>query len=119
MFAEMSLPDLFMLRKKDIKMKPLPVYPSSERDWTITLLEKAPARQVVDVVHSIPSKLLEKVSLINIFRGSQVGQDKKNCTFRFIYRDKDKTISLEDVEMEHKRLIAATLDLIGGCLPEN
>ena len=42
-YAELNLLDLFRVRKQDIKMKPLPVFPSSERDWTITLIEKLPS----------------------------------------------------------------------------
>ena len=116
-FAELNLQDLFQMRKKEIKMTPLMLFPASQRDWTVTLIEEASVSQVIDSLKSIPSPFLEEVSLFDIYRSPTVGNRRKNATFRFIYRDKEKTIDQETVDKEHARLIESTLHLISGCLP--
>ncbi|MCB1114287.1 MAG: phenylalanine--tRNA ligase subunit beta [Chlamydiia bacterium] len=116
-FAELNLADLFRVQKKDIKMEELPQYPSSTRDWTVTLLENAPVSQVTESILSFPSRLLESVELMDIYRSEKLGSDKKNATFRFIYRDRNKTLEQETCDKEHERLVESTLKLITGCLP--
>lgn len=117
LYAELNLFDLFQVQKKDIKMKPLPQFPASERDWTITLIEMAPVGQVIDAIKATPSALLEEVKLTDIYRSPSLGVTKKNGTFRFLYRAKDKTVEQQEVDQEHERLIKAALELISGCLP--
>lgn len=116
LYAELNLIDLFGARKKDIKMKSLSVFPASERDWTITLIEKASVQQVIDSIKASPSNLLESISLTDIYRSPAL-EGKKNATFHFVYRDNLKTIEQEAVDQEHARLINITMQLITGCLP--
>ncbi len=116
-YAELNLTDLMKVRTKDIRFKELSVFPASERDWTITLLEKAPVAQVMDAIRSVPSQLLEAVYLSDMYRSTSLGADKKNATFHFVYRDPKGTIEQETVDKEHERIISSALHLITGCLP--
>ncbi len=106
LFAEINLHDLFHSRHQGAKrMNDLAVYPGSDRDWTVTLREGIPVEQVFTLIRSVPSKYLEDVSLLDIYRSDKLGKDMKNVTFRFIYREKDKTIDQATVDAEHQRLI--------------
>lgn len=104
LFAEFNLEDLLALRRKSIQVEELPLYPGSERDWTLTLKEEAPIGLFFKTLNAVPSLLLEKAFLLDLYKSEQIGKDKKNATFRFIYRDKEKTIDLETVEKEHTRI---------------
>lgn len=103
-FAEFNLQDLYSLRKKQSRVKELSLYPGSERDWTLTLDEELPIDEFLNAVKEVPSRLLEKIYLLDLYKSEQIGKDKKNATFRFLYRDKEKTIALETVEREHARI---------------
>jgi len=103
-FAELNLGDLFRVRRDDHQMKAIPKYPSSVRDWTVTLKEKVAVNTVVDMVWTIESAVLEDVQLLYIYRSDKVGEQQKNVTFRFVYRDKERTISQETVDREHARI---------------
>lgn len=104
-FAELNLEDLKRAEGKNIEMAPLPNYPASSRDWTVTLDEKVPIGKLLDQIKVIPSKLLESVLLLDVYRGEALGSDRKNMTLRFTYRDQNKTLSLDAVEKEHNRII--------------
>lgn len=104
LFAEISLHDLYPLRKTEVKMTPLPLYPDSVRDWTVTLQEDITYGRVLKAIYEKPFKFLEKVSLVGIYRSEKLGKDLKNMTLRFTYRDLTKTISQADVDAEHELL---------------
>lgn len=105
-FAEINLHDLLAIRpKQDTQMKPLPIYPGSERDLTLTLPEQTVSEEIFRAIRSTSSKLLENVSLQAIYRSDKLGQGLKNVTFRFFYRDPEKTIAQEKVDAEHARIV--------------
>lgn len=105
LFAELNLHDLYPLQKKVVKMEKVAIYPASERDWTVTLPEATPIETLLNALRSVPSPYLESVSLIDIYRNPKLGENVKNVTFNFVYRDPHKTIEQETVEQEHQRII--------------
>jgi phenylalanyl-tRNA synthetase beta chain len=102
LYAEFSLEQFLALKNSDCAMRPIPQFPSSERDWTVSLPLDAIIQPIFDAITGVNSSLLEKVELIDLFIA-----DKKNATFRFTYRDPFKTILWEEVEKEHSRLLQA------------
>ncbi|NGX39887.1 MAG: Phenylalanine--tRNA ligase beta subunit [Chlamydiae bacterium] len=103
-YAELNLHDLLRLERKQVKAKALPAYPGSERDWTITLSDRVLTGDVLDEISLLESPLLEKVTLLGLYKSEKIGKDRKNVTFRFLYRDLEKTIEAAEVEKEHKRI---------------
>ncbi|HEV8050993.1 MAG TPA: phenylalanine--tRNA ligase subunit beta, partial [Parachlamydiaceae bacterium] len=106
LFAEINLHDLMQVRSvADTKMQPIPIYPGSERDWTITLQEATPIEEVMKAIKFVSTRLLEKVTLQDIYRSDKLGKGLKNVTLRFNYRDLSKTIAQEKVDSEHARIV--------------
>lgn len=113
LYAELNLHMLIQASKKTDLFTPLPQYPSSKRDWTITLKQEVPVAEVMDAISSIDSPILEKVVLLDLYQSDSLGKDKKNVTFHFVYRDRTKTVSQEEVDNEHARITQETLKLAG------
>lgn len=105
LFAELNLHDLYPLQRSVAKMEKVAVYPSSERDWTVTLPENLLVGDILEKLKSVPSDYLESVSLVDIYRNPKLGENVKNVTFNFVYRDTQKTIDQDTVEKEHQRII--------------
>jgi phenylalanyl-tRNA synthetase beta chain len=106
-FAELNVNELMPFIPKQWKVADLSPFPGSERDWTVTLDQSLPIEVILAAVRAVPSRLLEKVTLLDLYKSEQIGKDKKNATFRFFYRDTEKTVAFETVEEEHARIIAA------------
>jgi phenylalanyl-tRNA synthetase beta chain len=104
-YAEFDLLHLMRGQQEHVRVTPLPQFPSSERDWTVPLPLKTPIDTTFNAIHAQASPLLEKVELIDLYLPETAAQ--KNATFRFTYRDSLKTISFEEVEKEHAKLIGA------------
>ena len=108
LFGELNISDLMIFKQKDKKYQKLPSFPGSHRDWTLTLKSETPIAKIFEAIEKSKPRLLEHYALIDLFTGEKLGTDRKNATLRFVYRDQEKTISLETVESEHQRLLEAT-----------
>lgn len=108
-FAEINLHDVYKVKKPQRKMTEIPIYPGSERDLTLTLKDEVPIGHIFNLIAAVPSRLLEKVSLLDIYRSEKLGTGLKNATFRFHYRDLKKTIAQERVDAEHARIVEEVL----------
>ncbi|MDP1608623.1 MAG: phenylalanine--tRNA ligase subunit beta [Chlamydiales bacterium] len=105
LYAEMHLTPLLAGISGQHLMRALPLFPSSERDWTIPLPKTAPIQPILDTMTAFQSPLLEKWELIDLF----VSDNMQHITFRFTYRDPLKTISFEQVEEEHAKVMQIVL----------
>lgn len=114
LFAECDIQELWKLPRHERKMEPLPLYPSSERDWTVTASKKVSFEELFHLIESAKSPLLEDVSLVTIYESEKLGADQHNLTLRFVYRDKQKTVSQQEVDTEHARLVAKASDYISN-----
>jgi phenylalanyl-tRNA synthetase beta chain len=112
-FAEVNLEDLYRAKRGALKMRPVPSYPASERDWTVTVKEQIPVQQLISSIQHIPSTLLESVSLVDLFRSEKLGPHHKNVTLHFVYRDPKKTVEQHEVDLEHARIISTAEQMLG------
>lgn len=103
-FAELYLDELQKAVASTQQMHPLPQFPSSSRDLTLTVPKSVSSDALFAAAKSVESKLLEAISLIDVYHSEKLGSGVKNMTFRFVYRDPNKTLSVEEVEKEHAKL---------------
>ena len=78
----------------------------------MTLPAHVPIGTVLDQIRKASSDFLESVELLDLYKSKQIGEDKKNATFRFFYRDREKTLSLEAVDTAHSHLIQKVLKVL-------
>ncbi len=104
-YAELSLNDLLQVRKTMQLMEELPIYPASERDWTLTIPETITLQQLLTAIREVGSPLLEEVSLKDIYRSDKLEAGMQNVTLHFVYRDRTKTVEQPIVDAEHDRII--------------
>lgn len=97
-FAELNNHTLLKQERRDAKYKALPLFPSSERDWTISIKEDF---DISSLLKKLQSPILEEAFIFDLYSPSK---DEKKVTLRFIYRDKNKTVSFDEVNKEHLRL---------------
>ena len=111
-FCELNLYSLMNLRPRKITLEEIPLFPSSERDWTVTLDDSFEISRILEDIKAFSSSLLEKIELLDLFKGKNVPTGKKNATFRFTYRDRKKTVSFDNVEKEHSKIIGSITNRI-------
>lgn len=111
-FAEINLHDLYKVQAKTEKVHDLTVFPSSSRDWTVSLQSGIAIDVLLKQLREIASPLLEEVKLVDIYENDALGKGIRNATFHFVYRDKEKTIAQEAVDAEHGRLVDTIMKIV-------
>lgn len=95
--AELNLDIILNKASRKIDFKPLPKFPSSERDLAIVVNEKVLAADVISVIQEIGGKLLEEVELFDVYQGSQIAKGYKSMAFSLIFRAEDRTLTDKEV----------------------
>lgn len=105
-FAEFSIPLLLQFQKKKIAAyQPYPIYPSSFRDITLTVDSTIPADLLRQKLSKFGSKWLERVFIISVYQNKDHVLPTKNISLRLIYQDYGKTLSNQEIDQEHERLV--------------
>jgi phenylalanyl-tRNA synthetase beta chain len=115
-FAELDLHALMPLLQKKISVKELPLMPSTERDWTLTIAAKTPVESILLSIQEACCPILERAFLLDLFENEKLGTNHKNATFRFVYRAKDRTLDFTTVEQEHAKLMQKVAEKLGNCI---
>jgi phenylalanyl-tRNA synthetase beta chain len=115
-FAELHLEEVLKRHKRIESIVDLPLYPSSERDWTVPLKKEVSVHEVLSCIQELAPPLLEKVFLLSLFESPQIGENRKNATWRFVYRDTKKTLDLPTVEALHAKLLQTVAEKLSNCI---
>jgi phenylalanyl-tRNA synthetase beta chain len=97
---------------------PLPKFPRVERDISMLVDEKVLCADLEKTIIETGGKIVEKVYLFDLYRGSQVPKGKKSLAYAIWYRSEEKTLTDEEVEKVHKRIIEGLKTGFGAELRE-
>ena len=101
--AEFDVEKLFKYSKDRKKYKKITKYPAIERDIAVVLDED---KLVGDMINDIKKSgnIIENVELFDIYRSSQVGENKKSVAINIIFRD-NKTLKDEEVNVVMDKIL--------------
>jgi len=83
----------------------LPKFPPVLRDLAIIIGECTTFRHVLDLIREEGGKLLQDVSLFDVYVGRQIPEGKKSLAFSLMYRSETRTLTDEEVNEVHQRII--------------
>ena len=96
---------LFTVADRTKHYKALPKYPASTRDFSFVCDEGLEVGSIFDAVTKAGGKLVEDVKLFDIYRGAQVGENKKSVSIRVTLRAADRTLTVEETEKASKKIL--------------
>jgi phenylalanyl-tRNA synthetase beta chain len=94
----------------------LPSFPAVERDLAFVLDESIAYRMMVQAIRAAGGEYLERVGVFDIYRGRQVGEDKKNLAVNLRFRHPDRTLTDAEVDEWMGAIIELVKDRTGGKL---
>jgi phenylalanyl-tRNA synthetase beta chain len=92
-------------------------YPSVHQDLAIVVADELPSARVREAVLAGGGELLRAATVFDLYRGEQVGEDRKSLAFRLEFRAPDRTLTDAEVA-ERREAIKRELGEIGGTLRE-
>lgn len=95
--AELDLDYLFKTSDKTIVYKPLPKFPASSRDIALVVDKDLEVGTILKIIKSNAGSFLEDASLFDVFTSEKLGADKKSVAFSMTFRNKEATLTDQDV----------------------
>ena len=95
---EIDLSLLYSQIDQNIIFKPLPKYPSINRDIAIIVAEQISVDQINKTILGFNSQIIKKVELFDVFRGKQIERGYKSVAFSIIFQAEDRTLTDEEVD---------------------
>ena len=96
--ATLDIADIFDARIVEKKFKPTPKFPASTRDLAIICDDELPAAALEKAIIAGAGKLLEKVELFDVYKGSSIAEGKKSVAYTMTLRAADRTLTVEECD---------------------
>ena len=114
--AEINITKLVKYSKANKKYVEVPKFPAVERDIAIIVDEKVEVGEIEKIITKSSKKLLEGAKLFDIYRDEKIGNNKKSVAYSLIFRDKNQTLSddeinkiMENIIIQLENKLSATL----------
>jgi phenylalanyl-tRNA synthetase beta chain len=86
-------------------VRPLPRFPSIERDVALIVDQSFPAQRIITWVKGLRQPLIEDVQLFDDYRGPSIPSEKRSLAYTISYRAEDRTLTDSEVNALHEELI--------------
>ncbi len=101
---ELSLNEL-MKDIKPLKFKEANKYPEMEKDMAFIVNEDVSAGEIINTIKKAGGRMLENVSVFDVYKGENVFQGKKSIAFNLTFTDTNKTLTEEEVMEQFNKII--------------
>ena len=103
--AEIDFDILFSVANTEKEYRPLPKYPATTRDFSFVCDEDMEVGAIEGVMEKAGGKLVENIALFDIYRGPQIGENKKSVSLRVTLRAADRTLTVEEADKVSKKIL--------------
>ena len=114
--AELDFEKLLACIPKKKAILPLPKFPPVDRDIAMVIDEEILSERISDKIKMVGGDFIEELSLFDLYRGKQIPPGKKSLAYSIRYRSKDKTLTDEEVEKIHQKVISELKKSFGASL---
>jgi phenylalanyl-tRNA synthetase beta chain len=93
--------------KEERLYRPIPKFPPTTRDLAVLVPVSVKTGEVLEVIKANGGDLASRVSLFDVYEGSNLPQGKKNLAFQIIYRSLEKTLTSQEADQSQNNIIKA------------
>jgi phenylalanyl-tRNA synthetase beta chain len=104
------------LSKKEIKSQELVKFPEVRRDLALVVDKDVSFVQIEQTAYQYEKRLLQKISLFDVYQGEKLENDKKQYAVSFILQDKEKTLTDKQIEAIMDKLLKGFEQKLGAKL---
>ena len=80
-------------------------FPAVSRDLSMVVPNDITAQDIDDIIVQRTGKILEAYRLFDVYEGEQIGNGFKSMAYTIVFRDKEKTLSDEDVNLAMRKIL--------------
>ena len=99
-----------------VQFSELPKFPSVKRDLAMVLNEDVQFEAIQKIATTESKKLLQEVSLFDVYKGDKIEKGKKSYAVSFIFQHPDKTLTDQEIEKLMNRLMGKYESELGAVI---
>ena len=88
----------------------MPKHPGMTRDIALVVNRDVLAGDLVQTIKRAANKLLQNVEVFDVYEGKGVEDGKKSVAISLYYLDNEKTLTDEDLQPVHQKVLNALTD---------
>ncbi len=111
--AELDFDAIFANMTAEKLYTPLPKFPATTRDFSFVCEEELEVGKIEDVMAAAGGKLVTDISVFDIYRGPQVGENRKSVSMRVTLRASDRTLTVEEADKVSSKILASLEKQLG------
>lgn len=115
---ELSFDRLMEFVNKDLRYEPIPRYPAISRDIALVIDKEINADEVKRNIIDLGGELLKVVELFDLYEGEHLPEGKKSLAFSLLYQDVERTLTDEEVNDVHAKIVEGLEERLGAKLRE-
>lgn len=98
--AEFSISEIYQLKKElpEGSYEPVSKFPGFEFDFGVIVDNTLRAEALLQQIKQTAGEQLDDIQVFDVFEGESLGKNKKSIAFRLTFLDKNKTLTINDVE---------------------
>ncbi|MBU3129620.1 phenylalanine--tRNA ligase subunit beta [Clostridium tagluense] len=114
--AELNLDILYKYADLNKKYNALPKFPAVTRDIALIVDEEVLVQDIEDIIVKQGGNILESTKLFDVYKGKQIAEGKKSIAYAIVYRRVDKTLTDEEVNKVHEKILRTLEHKLGAQL---
>jgi len=103
--AELDFGEMVAKAPQERQFSALPKFPPVDRDIAVVAQAELPSDTIVARIKEVGGGLIEEVTLFDVYQGKQVPPGKKSLAYSIRYRSREKTLTDEEVDDIHRKVI--------------
>ncbi len=115
--AKLLIQEMEELAEAEVTYRPLPKFPAITRDLSLLCEDALPVGTMEQAIEKAAGKLLEQVTLFDVYKGDQIASGMKSVSFSLRLRSHEGTLTDEQADATMKRVLKALAET-GAALRE-
>lgn len=115
--AKLNVNEMIPLSVTEVTYQPSPKFPAITRDLSLLCEDTLPVGTMEKAIKNAVGKILEKVTLFDVYKGKQIAEGMKSVSFSISMRSHEGTLTDEQADAAMKRVLK-TLGDLGASLRE-
>lgn len=115
-YAELDLGAVLAQHAGPVRIKPLAKISPAQRDLAIVVSDQVFYEQLDAAIREEGDPLLWELSLFDLYQGKQVPSGKKSLAFRLKYSAGDRTLTEEEIQAAHQKILDRLQKQFGATL---
>jgi phenylalanyl-tRNA synthetase beta chain len=113
-YFELKLDCLFGLQPPGKKYRQISRYPPLERDISFLIDVQIPVGDILEYVKKVDDSIIAGVSIFDIYTSEKLSPGKKSVGLRIMYQSGNSTLTEQEVNDIHKKIIELIENRFGG-----